>query len=140
MRANRRSNTKPEVALRKALHSLGYRYRKDMRLDLDGNARVRPDIVFTARKLAIFIDGCFWHVCPQHGRHPTTNEWYWSPKLSRNVERDRAADNALVKAGWRVLRLWEHEPLSSAVDQVIAAAGPAAKTSVGRVQSSTDKT
>ncbi|MFF3443241.1 very short patch repair endonuclease [Streptosporangium sp. NPDC002721] len=120
MQANRRTGTKPEVALRSALHRLGYRYRKDLRIDLEG-LRVRPDIVFTARKIAIFVDGCFWHVCPQHGRPPTTNEWYWTPKLRRNMERDRAADAALQAAGWQVIRLWEHEPLPAAVEAVVAA-------------------
>ncbi|WP_280367827.1 very short patch repair endonuclease [Nocardia wallacei] len=120
MRANRRSNTKPEVALRSALHRLGYRYRKDFRLDL-GSIKVRPDIVFTARKVAVFVDGCFWHVCPEHGREPTTNEWYWTPKLRRNIERDRAADAALAAAGWRVVRLWEHEGLDSSVATVTRA-------------------
>ncbi|POM26678.1 Very short patch repair protein [Actinomadura rubteroloni] len=118
MRANRRSDTKPEIALRRALHAQGYRYRKDFRLDLAEGVRVRPDIVFTARKVAIFVDGCFWHVCPEHGRQPTSNEWYWTPKLRRNVERDRAADEALQAAGWRVVRLWEHVPLSDAVETV----------------------
>ncbi|MEV4568639.1 very short patch repair endonuclease [Nonomuraea sp. NPDC049419] len=120
MRANRRANTKPEVALRSALHRLGYRYRKDFRLDL-GEVKVRPDIVFTARKVTVFVDGCFWHVCPQHGREPTTNEWYWTPKLRRNIERDHRVNAALDAAGWTVLRLWEHEPLSSAVEAVVAA-------------------
>ncbi|MEO3786885.1 very short patch repair endonuclease [Actinocorallia sp. B10E7] len=121
MRANRRTDTKPEIALRKALHARGYRYRKDFRLDLPGGVRVRPDIVFTARKVAVFVDGCFWHVCPEHGREPTSNEWYWTPKLRRNVERDRAADAALTANGWQVVRLWEHEPLPSAVAAVAAA-------------------
>jgi DNA mismatch endonuclease (patch repair protein) len=124
MRANRRSDTKPEIALRRALHARGYRYRKDFRLDLGGGVRVRPDIVFTARKIAVFVDGCFWHVCPEHGREPTSNEWYWTPKLRRNVDRDRAADAALKAAGWGVVRLWEHEPLPSAVNTVVQAAGP----------------
>ncbi|WP_311932293.1 very short patch repair endonuclease [Microbispora sp. H11081] len=123
MRANRRSNTKPEVALRSALHRLGYRYRKDLRVDL-GDVKVRPDIVFTARKLAVFVDGCFWHVCPEHGRQPTTNEWYWAPKLRRNVARDRAADAALMAAGWRVVRLWEHVPLEVAIEAVVTALSP----------------
>ncbi len=118
MRANRRTGTKPEIVLRSALHRLGYRYRKDFRLDL-GSMKVRPDIVFTARKVAVFVDGCFWHVCPEHGRQPTTNEWYWAPKLRRNIERDRAADVALVEAGWRVVRLWEHEPLDAAIGTVV---------------------
>ncbi|WP_347057389.1 very short patch repair endonuclease [Blastococcus sp. HT6-30] len=105
--AIRRTNTKPEVALRSLLHRRGRRFRKDYRLDLP-DARVRPDVVFTKSRLAVFVDGCFWHVCPEHGRQPTHNEWYWTPKLRRNVERDRQADAALAAAGWRVVRLWEH--------------------------------
>jgi DNA mismatch endonuclease (patch repair protein) len=120
MRANRRADTKPEVVLRSALHAAGHRFRKDLRLDLDG-VRVRPDIVFPRRKVAVFVDGCFWHVCPVHGREPTTNEWYWTPKLRRNVERDRAADAALRGAGWTVVRIWEHEPVADAVVAVTTA-------------------
>ena len=121
MRANRRTDTKPELALRRALHGRGYRYRKDYRLDLDGGARVRPDIAFTARRVAVFVDGCFWHRCPEHGSKPAVNVGYWDPKLRRNVERDRAADTALAAAGWAVVRVWEHEPLEAAVAAVIAA-------------------
>lgn len=120
MRANRRTGTKPEVVLRSALHQLGLRYRKDFRLDLDG-VKVRPDVVFTAKKVAVFVDGCFWHVCPEHGREPTTNEWYWTPKLRRNMERDQAANAALAAAGWNVVRVWEHEPLVAAVEAVVVA-------------------
>lgn len=121
MRAIKRAGTKPEIALRSALHRLGYRYRKDHRLDLAEGVRVRPDIVFTARKVAVFVDGCFWHACPEHGRQPSVNEWYWAPKLRRTVERDRAADLALAAAGWQVVRLWEHLPLDDATAMVIAA-------------------
>ena len=120
MRANRRSDTKPELALRRALHKQGYRYRKDFRIDLSG-ARVRPDIAFTARRVAVFVDGCFWHCCPEHGTRPAANTWYWEPKLARNVERDRAADAALAAAGWSVVRIWEHESLDGAVGAVVAA-------------------
>jgi DNA mismatch endonuclease (patch repair protein) len=122
MRGNRRADTKPELALRAALFAMGYRYRKDLRLDLPAR-RVRPDIAFTSRRVAVFVDGCFWHACPEHGSQPKSNEWYWSPKLTRNVERDRAADAALAQAGWTVLRLWEHVPLPDAVAAVIAAVG-----------------
>jgi DNA mismatch endonuclease, patch repair protein len=121
MRANRRTDTKPELALRRALHRLGYRYRKDYRLDLDGGKRVRPDIAFTARKVAVFVDGCFWHACPQHGSKPRANEWYWGPKLLKNVERDRGNDTALMLAGWTVVRLWEHVPVADAVATVVTA-------------------
>ncbi len=121
MKANRRTDTKPELALRHALHRLGYRYRKDYRLDLDSGRRVRPDIAFTARKVAVFVDGCFWHACPEHGSKPRANEWYWGPKLIRNVERDRVNDAALILAGWTVVRLWEHVPLDEAVTTVVTA-------------------
>jgi DNA mismatch endonuclease (patch repair protein) len=121
MRAIRRANTKPELALRSALHRQGYRFRKDYRLDLDAGSRVRPDIAFTARRVAVFVDGCFWHACPEHGRNPGVNEWYWAPKLRRTVERDRAADAALAAAGWRVVRIWEHVPLTDAIAAVTAA-------------------
>ena len=123
MRAIKRTGTKPELALRSALHRQGYRFRKDYRLDLNGGARVRPDIAFTARRVAVFVDGCFWHACPHHGSRPKNNDWYWSPKLARNVERDRAADDAFTHAGWTVVRLWEHVPLEDAVAAVIAAVG-----------------
>jgi DNA mismatch endonuclease (patch repair protein) len=121
MRAIRRVDTKPELALRSALHRAGYRFRKDYRLDLEAGARVRPDIAFTARRVAVFVDGCFWHACPEHGRNPAVNEWYWAPKLRRTVERDRAADAALAAAGWRVVRIWEHVPLADAITAVTAA-------------------
>jgi DNA mismatch endonuclease (patch repair protein) len=127
MRANRRSDTKPELALRRALHALGFRYRKDYRLDLAG-ARVRPDIAFTARRVAVFVDGCFWHCCPEHGTQPANNTWYWGPKLTRNVERDQAADAALTAADWQVVRIWEHETVEAAVARVVGtlqAAAPA---------------
>ena len=123
MKANRRTNTKPELALRTALHAMGYRYRKDHRLDLPLR-RVRPDIAFTRRKVAVFVDGCFWHACPEHGSKPRNNEWYWGPKLLRNVERDRANDAALTLAGWSVIRLWEHVPLDEAVTTVVTALEP----------------
>ncbi len=83
--------------------------------------RVRPDIAFTARKVAVFVDGCFWHACPQHGSKPRSNEWYWGPKLLKNVERDRVNDAALILAGWTVVRLWEHVPVDEAVATVVTA-------------------
>jgi DNA mismatch endonuclease (patch repair protein) len=69
--------------------------------------------------VAVFVDGCFWHACPEHGSKPRANEWYWSPKLIRNVERDRVNDAALILAGWTVVRLWEHVPLDEAVTTVV---------------------
>lgn len=130
MRAIRRTDTKPELALRRALHRMGYRFRKDHRLDLP-DRRVRPDIAFTARKVAVFVDGCFWHACPEHGSKPAVNQGYWNPKLLRNVERDRAADAALAGAGWRVVRLWEHVPLEDAITAVVAALGRSPRRGAG---------
>ena len=118
MQAIRRKDTKPEVRLRSALHRLSYRFRKDYRIDL-AECRVRPDIVFTRAKLAIFVDGCFWHACPDHGSKPRQNTEYWNPKLQTNVERDRRNTAALEDAGWTVLRIWEHVPLGDAVDTIM---------------------
>ena len=120
MLGNKRADTKPEKALRSALHAAGYRFRKDYRLDLDG-VKPRPDIVFTRAKVAVFVDGCYWHCCPEHGTQPKANADYWAPKLARNVERDREHDKALHEAGWTVVRLWEHVPLAQAVETVTAA-------------------
>ncbi len=99
------------------LHSRGFRFRKDFRIDLAG-VRVRPDIVFTRRRLAVFVDGCFWHLCPEHGRQPKVNDWYWGPKLQRTVERDRQATTALEAGGWTVMRFWEHVPVNEAAERI----------------------
>src|SRR5688500_71920 len=87
MQANRRRDTGPELALRSLLHARGLRYRCDYRLKFDGGA-VRPDIVFTRVKVAVFVDGCFWHSCPVHGHSPRQNTQYWAPKLASNRARD----------------------------------------------------
>ncbi|WP_336921487.1 very short patch repair endonuclease [Aquipuribacter sp. SD81] len=120
MRAIKRADTKPELRLRAALHAAGLRFRKDLRLELEGKT-VRPDVVFTRRRVAVFVDGCFWHSCPIHGRAPTTNQSYWGPKLARTAVRDRAADEALGGAGWTVVRVWEHLELKEAVRLVTEA-------------------
>ena len=125
MQAIRRRDTSPELAIRSALHSAGYRYRVDFRIDLNG-ARVRPDIVFTRRRISVFIDGCFWHCCPDHGRQPSTNEAYWTPKLRGNAERDLRNTAALTHAGWTVIRIWEHESIEDAVSRIVAAVGATA--------------
>jgi DNA mismatch endonuclease (patch repair protein) len=117
MRRNPRRDTRPEVALRSELHRRGLRFRKDLALRLPERV-VRPDIVFTRPQLAVFLDGCFWHACPLHGNQPRTNTDYWQPKLARNIARDRAVDAALLDAGWRVLRAWEHEPVPEVVARV----------------------
>lgn len=121
-KANRRVNSKPEVRLRSALHARGLRFRKDLLVRVEG-LRVHPDIVFTRRRLAVFVDGCFWHGCPTHQHVPKTNREYWVPKLQANEARDRRVDVALLNAGWSVLRIWEHVPIDEAVASVLAALG-----------------
>lgn len=114
MQANRSTDTKPEKALRSAVHALGLRFRVNHRIDA-GGVRVRPDIVFTARQLCVFSDGCFWHRCPQHATTPRANSDYWQRKLAGNVDRDRRVDRALCQAGWTVIRVWEHaDPIEAA--------------------------
>ena len=121
MKGNRRADTRPEIALRSTLHRAGYRFRKDFPIEAAGR-RVRPDVVFTKRRVAVFMDGCFWHVCPQHGRVPKgKNADYWKMKLARNQERDKLDNAALVEAGWSVVRLWEHVARPAAVRSVSAA-------------------
>lgn len=117
MRANTRRDTKPERALRSALHGLGLRFRVDYQIETP-ERRVRPDIVFTRQRVAVFVDGCFWHSCPIHGRAPKANANYWQPKLERNTERDKLDTKVLRAAGWKVLRIWEHEPMQLAVSAV----------------------
>jgi DNA mismatch endonuclease (patch repair protein) len=117
MRGNKGVNTKPEIALRSALHRLGYRFRVNYVIR-EGGERVAADIVFTRYRVAVFVDGCFWHCCPVHGNQPRANSEYWSRKLQRNVERDRRVDQWLVDAGWRVIRIWEHEDPRAAVAQI----------------------
>jgi DNA mismatch endonuclease (patch repair protein) len=117
MQANRRRDTKPEVAVRRLLHARGLRYRCDFPLVVEGS-RVRPDIVFTRAHVAVFVDGCFWHACPDHGRQPRVNDGYWRPKLQRNKERDERNTSALRNAGWIVIRAWEHESAESIADRI----------------------
>jgi DNA mismatch endonuclease (patch repair protein) len=113
-KANRRVGSKCEVALRSALHRQGLRFRKDMLLRV-GGVRVHPDVVFTRSKIAVFVDGCFWHGCPDHRTMPKTNTSYWGPKLAANEARDRRVDTALAEEGWTVIRIWEHEdPVAAA--------------------------
>jgi len=120
MAAIRRRDTKPEISLRSTLHRLGYRFRKDHPIRVDDKL-IRPDIAFTKRRVAVFIDGCFWHSCPEHGRQPSVNGEYWFPKLKGNASRDRAQTAALESQGWTVLRFWEHEDEDAIVASIRAA-------------------
>ncbi|WP_101254052.1 very short patch repair endonuclease [Streptomyces barkulensis] len=119
MRANRSRDTKPEIALRKAVHSLGLRYRVAARPLPE--LRRTADLVFTRQKVAVFMDGCFWHGCEEHHTRPSANAPYWSEKVRRNRERDRDTTARLTEAGWLVLRFWEHEDPVEAALKVEAA-------------------
>lgn len=124
-KANRRTGTKPEVALRSRLHRMGLRFRKD-RAIVAGGMRTRADIVFGPAKVAVFVDGCFWHSCPEHSTMPASNRSYWEPKLRSNAERDARVNAALAADGWRVLRIWEHtgpEEAARAVAALLSGSG-----------------
>jgi DNA mismatch endonuclease (patch repair protein) len=102
----RGTNTSPECVLRSALWRAGHRYRLHMKTPVG-----RPDVVFPAARVAVFIDGCFWHGCPAHYVRPRSRTDFWSAKLAENVARDQAQTLALETLGWRVVRVWEHEAL-----------------------------
>lgn len=115
MRGNTSRDTGPELAVRRMLHASGLRYRIHTR-PLPSLRRT-ADIVFTRQRVAVFIDGCFWHRCPQHATQPKTRASYWSEKFARNVARDADTSERLENAGWVVLRYWEHEePAAVAAD------------------------
>jgi DNA mismatch endonuclease, patch repair protein len=113
MQGNRGRDTRPEIAVRRAAHAQGLRYRVNAR-PLPGLRRT-ADMVFSRLKIAVFVDGCFWHGCPQHHTVARTNADYWSRKVSSNMARDADTDDILEQAGWISLRFWEHEEPSSAV-------------------------
>lgn len=119
MSRQRRRDTHAELSLRRSLHARGLRYRVDAALP--GLPRRRADLTFPARRLVVFVDGCFWHVCPEHTTAPKNNAGWWATKLARNVERDRETEAHLADLGWRVIRIWEHEDSECAADRVEAA-------------------
>jgi DNA mismatch endonuclease (patch repair protein) len=119
MQGNRRRDTKPEVAVRRLVHAAGLRYRVDFRPLKSLNRRA--DIVFTRLKIAVFIDGCFWHGCPEHHTVARSNAEYWAAKVARNRERDRHTDDVLESGGWTVIRAWEHEPTDAVAQRVMNA-------------------
>jgi DNA mismatch endonuclease (patch repair protein) len=108
MRANRPTDSAPELALRRALHHLGLRYRLHVLIPTAGRA-VRADVVFARARVAVFVDGCFWHACPRHATWPRRHGQWWRAKLKENAMRDARQTQALRGAGWRVLRVWAHE-------------------------------
>ena len=115
----KRRDTTPERALRSALHAAGLRFRVDARVD-----GVSVDIVHRPSKVAIFVDGCFWHGCPEHCRRPKSNTSFWEPKISGNVDRDQHQTRKLESSGWHVIRVWEHncQPVAAkTVDRILEA-------------------
>lgn len=105
--ARRRRDTAPEIAVRRLLHAAGLRYR--VAFPIPGQRRRTIDVAFTRQRIAVFIDGCFWHGCPQHGSTPDANREWWLRKVAANQARDRDTDRVLMELGWTVLRFWEHE-------------------------------
>lgn len=115
MRRVKQRDTDSEWALRRELYRRGLRYRVDATVP---GTRSRPDILFTRARVAVFVDGCFWHGCPQHATWPKTNSKWWKEKLEQNVARDRRHDIELQELGWAVLRIWEHEAVEVAATRV----------------------
>ena len=116
MQGNRGRDTGPELRLRRELHALGVRYRVNVKLEED--LRTRADLALKGVRLAVFVDGCFWHGCSEHGGAPKTNSEYWSGKITRNIERDRQTDAALRARGWTVVRIWEHQDAEKAAEHL----------------------
>lgn len=114
--SQRREGTKPEIALRKELYRRGYRYRVQFRVD--GLPRRRADIAFPGIRVAVFVDGCFWHRCPEHCVIPQANREWWLWKFAVNAARDADTDRKLTELGWTVVRIWEHVEVTQAADIV----------------------
>lgn len=119
MQGNRGRDTRPEMAVRRLVHAQGLRYRVNARPE--GDLRRTADLLFSRGKVAVFIDGCYWHRCPTHFTMPATNADFWSEKITRNQERDIETKSILEERGWLVLRFWEHTQASVVADQVGAA-------------------
>jgi DNA mismatch endonuclease (patch repair protein) len=115
----RRRDTDPERALRSALHRMGLRFRVHLRPV--AAVRREADVVFTRARVAVFVDGCFWHRCPDHATHPKNNGPWWEAKLAANAARDLDTDRRLAEAGWQVVRIWEHEDPAVAAVRVAEA-------------------
>lgn len=112
-------DTNPELAVRRLLHASGHRYR--LQRPVPGLPRRTIDIAFPKAKVAVFLDGCFWHGCPEHATSPKANADWWRQKLDRNISRDRETTAHLLAAGWTVLRFWEHEAPVEVADRVAVA-------------------
>jgi DNA mismatch endonuclease (patch repair protein) len=116
MQGNKSRDTNPELAIRRILHSSGLRYRVDQRPIKEVNRRA--DIVFRKVRVAVFVDGCFWHGCPRHLVLPRSNDTFWAEKIARNRARDRETNELLRRQGWRVIRVWEHQDPTAAASRI----------------------
>ena len=112
----RRRDTLPELTLRRELHRRGLRYRLQQKVP--GNNRRTIDVALTRARVAVYVDGCFWHGCPEHRHEPKQNSTWWEWKLANNRQRDADTDAELLRAGWVVVRVWEHETAQAAADRV----------------------
>jgi DNA mismatch endonuclease, patch repair protein len=137
MQGNRSRDTKPEMAVRRAVHVLGLRYRVCSRpLPL---ARRTADIVSRKARVAVFVDGCFWHGCPEHYTHPKVNTDYWKDKIARNKARDEETASQLRNAGWTVLRFWSHVIPDEAAALIVAMVRPGCPSSAAVPDSPSSK-
>ena len=118
MQANTGRDTKPELALRRAVHALGLRYYVNRRPIKA--VRRTADLLFPKLKLAVFLDGCFWHGCPRHHTVAKTNASFWAEKVAANRRRDADTNERLMAQGWKVVRVWEHEPAAEAAARIAA--------------------
>jgi DNA mismatch endonuclease (patch repair protein) len=116
MRANKARDTGPERRLRSLLHKAGLRYRVNVR-PLP-TLRRTADVVFPKARIAVFVDGCYWHGCPDHYRPARVNDQFWREKVDRNRARDRETDQLLTAAGWTVIRIWEHDDPAEGADHI----------------------
>jgi len=117
MRGNRSRDTAPELAVRRLLHARGLRFRVNLRPVV--SLRRTADIVFTRHRIAVFIDGCYWHGCPDHYVASRTHKDYWHNKIEANITRDEQTTAELRSAGWTVLRYWSHVPPNEVVDSIL---------------------
>lgn len=127
MSRQRRKDTEIELAVRRLLHAAGFRYR--VGLPVPDMRRRTIDIAFTRARVAVFLDGCFWHGCPEHATRPKANSGWWAEKLDRNISRDSETNRRLEESGWLVLRFWEHEPaeaVTAAIRSALSARLPPA--------------
>lgn len=126
MRSNKGRDTKPELLVRRIVHAAGYRYRVNARPERD--LRRTADLLFRPARVAVFIDGCFWHGCPEHYIPPKAHDAYWSEKVERNRARDLETTEILTSRGWTVLRFWEHQDPAAVAARVMAAVDDARNT------------